>query len=119
DDWQLLLEWIERGSDEAFRTLVERHLNLVYSVARRSVPTSSQAEEVTQTVFVILARKAASLPRRTVLAGWLYRTTRFAAMEMMRAENRQQSRREELSNMETFDPDSLWEQVKPVLEEAL
>jgi RNA polymerase sigma factor (sigma-70 family) len=119
DDWELLLKWIERGSDEAFRTLVERHLNLVYSVARRSVPTPSQAEEVTQTVFVILARKAASLPRRTVLAGWLYRTTRFAAMEMIRAENRQQSRREELSNMETSQPDGLWEQVKPVLEEAL
>src|SRR5437868_4467587 len=110
DDWQLLQEWSERGSDEAFRSLVERHLNLVFSVARRSVPTMSQAEEVTQTVFVILARKAARLSPSTVLAGWLYRTTRFVAMEMLRTESRQQSRREEWTNMETPEPNGLWEQ---------
>jgi RNA polymerase sigma factor (sigma-70 family) len=119
DDWELLLDWIEHGSDEAFRSLVERHLNLVYSAARRSVPTLSQAEEVTQSVFVILARKAPGLSRRTVLAGWLYRTTRFTAMEMRRRESRQHSRHEELAKMETSEPDRLWEQVAPVLEEAL
>jgi RNA polymerase sigma factor (sigma-70 family) len=119
DDWKLLLEWTGRGSDEAFRSLVERYLNLVYSVARRSVPTPAQAEEVTQTVFIILARKAAGLSRRTVLAGWLYRTTRFTAREMLRTEHRQQARREEFSRMDTAEPPPLWEQVAPVLEEAL
>jgi RNA polymerase sigma factor (sigma-70 family) len=119
DDWKLLLEWIEHGSDEAFGAIVERHLNLVYSVARRSVPTTAQAEELTQTVFIILARKAAGLSRRTAIGGWLYRTTRFTAMEMLRRENRQQARREAFAKMETSEPNLLWEQVAPVLEEAL
>ena len=119
DDMELLREWAEQGSDEAFRTLVERHLNLVYSVARRSVPTVSQAEEVTQTVFIILARKAHGLSPRTVLSGWLYRTTRFAALELLRGESRRESRREALADMEPADAHSLWPQLAPVLEEAL
>ena len=86
DDMKFLRDWVERGSEDSFRTLVDRHLNMVYCAARRLVPSSHQAEEVTQTVFVILARKAPGLSRQTVLAGWLYRTTRYAAAQMIRME---------------------------------
>src|SRR5436190_12459563 len=119
NDWDLLQKWLECGSHEAFQSLVERHLNLVYSLARRSVRTPSQAEEVTQTVFIIFARKAATLSRRTVLAGWLYRTTRFVALEVLRGEYQQQSYQEEFIEMETSEPNRLWEEVRPVLAEAL
>ena len=117
NDWDLLKEWTEHGSHEAFRSLVERHLRLVYSVARRSVGSPSHAEEVTQAVFVMLAQKGPSLPGRTVLAGWLYRATRFVALELVRKEARQQAKHDELARMETSEP--LWEQVRPVLEDAL
>ena len=118
DDLELLKEWADRGSDEAFRSLVERHVNLVYSVARRSVPTSHQAEEITQTVFIILARKARNLSSQTILAGWLYRTARYAAAQMLRAESRRQHHHT-LATMDNPPPDAVWEQIAPHLETAL
>jgi DNA-directed RNA polymerase specialized sigma24 family protein len=85
DDMTLLREYAERNSEEAFATLVSRHVNLVYSVALRQVGDAHLAEEITQAVFVILARKAKVLGEKTILAGWLCRTARFASAAAHRA----------------------------------
>jgi len=79
NDWKLLCEFVSGDSERAFQELVNRHINLVHSVAFRQVQDSQLAEEVTQAVFILLARKAARLKEATVLAAWLYRTTRFVA----------------------------------------
>jgi DNA-directed RNA polymerase specialized sigma24 family protein len=70
DDMELMQEWVDHGSEDAFRSIVDRHVNLVYSTARRLVSNPHEAEEVTQTVFILLARKARSLSKETVMAGW-------------------------------------------------
>jgi sigma-70-like protein len=57
DDSVLLKGYVERGSEEAFATLVARHVNKVYSIALRQTRNPHQAEEITQAVFVLLARK--------------------------------------------------------------
>lgn len=57
-DNELLREYVERDSEEAFGVLVRRHINKVYSVALRQTRNPGQAEEVTQAVFVILSRKS-------------------------------------------------------------
>ncbi len=72
DDMHLLQEYATGHSEEAFSALVSQHINLVYSAALRSVNNSHQAEDITQAVFVTLARKSGSLRRGTVLSGWLY-----------------------------------------------
>src|ERR1035441_2176729 len=73
DDSALLRQYAENHSDEAFAELVTRHVNLVYSVALRQAGRPQNAEEVTQAVFIILAKKAAELRHEKALSSWLFR----------------------------------------------
>jgi RNA polymerase sigma factor (sigma-70 family) len=91
DDHELLRRFADESSEEAFRQLVERHGGMVYGVALRQLHPH-QAEEVTQAVFEALAKKAASLSASTILAGWLFRAARFAAVKFQRDEQRRQRR---------------------------
>ncbi len=120
NDAELLAEWSARRSEAAFARLVERYIALVHSAARRQVNDPHLAEEITQAVFILLARKAGSL-RRTVLAGWLCRTAYFAAREALRTERRRQHREQLAATMQTPDtpPDAAWQQLAPVLDEAV
>src|SRR5712691_8534502 len=123
DDLELLRAYAADGSDDAFRTVLERYVGLVYSAALRQVRNPHLAEEVTQAVFVVLARKAASLRPGTVLAGWLFRTTRFVAARAVRDEQRRQRREHEDALMQTFQSSSAvepsWDELAPALDEAL
>src|SRR5690349_8605408 len=92
DDNALLREYVERGSEEAFTTLVRRHVDRVYSVAVRHTGNPHVAEEITQAVFVILARKAARLGKGVILGGWLYQTTRLTAITVTRSQARRAHR---------------------------
>ena len=95
DDMELLRQYVRHNSEDAFATLVSRHVNLVYSVALRRVRDTHQAEEITQVVFIILARKAASLGPKTVLSGWLCRTAHYTAAKAMTIQQRRQRREQE------------------------
>jgi len=121
DDMQLVRQYARNQSEGAFATLVSRHVNLVYSVALRHVRDAHLAEEITQTVFIILARKAGSLRPSTVLSGWLYRTARFTAAKALTLRRRRQDREQEaymrshLNESET----SAWQEIEPLLETAM
>ncbi len=120
DDCQLLQDYTERGSELAFRTLVNRHLSFVYSAALRQVNDPQLAEEVSQAVFILLARKAGSFRRSVVLTGWLFRTTRFVATRALRSEQRRQRREQEAFEMQQLTtPDDNWRRIAPVLDEAV
>ncbi|MGB0579948.1 MAG: sigma-70 family RNA polymerase sigma factor [Limisphaerales bacterium] len=119
DDGSLLTEYVAQGSEDAFRELVSRHAGLVYSAALRQVGQAALAEEVTQAVFCILAQKAAKLQDRTVVAGWLHQTARFAALKAVRAEQRRQAREEEASLMNGDNEETVWPQIAPFLDEAM
>jgi RNA polymerase sigma factor (sigma-70 family) len=122
DDAELLRHYALDRSDEAFAELVRRHLNLVYSAALRQVNGDTHlAADVTQLVFVDLARKARSLTGHRVLAGWLFTSTRFAASKLVRSEQRRRRREQASDSMhdhETSRPEA-WERISPVLDEAL
>jgi RNA polymerase sigma factor (sigma-70 family) len=124
-DAQLLREYAASGSDIAFTELVERHTNLVYSAAARQVGGVDMAAEVTQSVFIALAKGAQELAGRLAedasLAGWLCRSARNIALNVRRNEFRKHSR--ERQSVEQVDAGSEipadWEQLGPVLDEAM
>lgn len=124
DDAELLLRYAERRDETAFAELVRRHLGLVYHAALRQCGGDAhRAEDVAQLVFADLARKAAALARRPVLAGWLYTSTRYAAAQAVRAEARRQRREQEAQRMnETLsssEPPADWEKLRPVIDDVL
>ena len=86
-DRTLLRRYVEHKSQAAFDRLIRRHLGLVYATCRREVGDPDLAEDVTQAVFLILAKKAPRLRGGDGLAGWLFQTARFAARNAARREN--------------------------------
>jgi uncharacterized protein (TIGR03435 family) len=121
DDTTLLEEYARRNSEAAFATLVSRHINLVYSVALRQVRDTHLAEEVTQVVFIILARKAGSLSPKTILAGWLCRTARYASANALTIQRRRQRREQEavMESVVNEPEDETWTRIAPMLDEGL
>ncbi len=122
DTQKLLAEYAENGSETAFRELVDRYIRLVYSTALRLAGGDSQlAEDVSQTVFINLARKARALSREVMLGGWLHQHTFHVATKAVRAEHRRRSREREALEMNMLHDDSGadWRQLAPVLDEAI
>jgi RNA polymerase sigma factor (sigma-70 family) len=124
DDLTLLRDYARNNSEEAFAALVSRHVNLVYSVALRQVRDAHLAEEITQAVFIILARKADSLGDKTILSGWLCRTARYASANALTIQRRRQHREQEAymeSTLNEAEPihEETWSQIAPLLDGAM
>jgi RNA polymerase sigma factor (sigma-70 family) len=123
-DAELLHRYVEQRDERAFSELVQRHLGLVYSAAlRRTGGRAYLAEEIAQKVFSDLARKASALIHHPAITGWLYRSTRYAAIDAVRAELRRQKLTQSLTTMsDVYSPPESqvdWEQLRPVIDEAM
>ena len=123
-DTELLRRYAEERSETAFAELVQRHIGLVYNAALRQLGGAvHRAKEVTQSVFIDLARKAPALSQHAELAGWLYTSTHYAAAKLKRTEQRRQRREEEASAMHEITSAhgdaANWDQLRPVLDEVM
>src|SRR5437773_3474730 len=124
DDSSLLKAFVDAGDERAFRELVDRHIDLVYAAARRQVRGDAHlADDVTQAVFVVLARKAATIKGGAVLPAWLIATARFVANDVMRSEARRQKREKEaaatMAQTATDPGDDSAREIAPLLDDAL
>ena len=120
-DSELLADFARTNSEAAFAELVRRHVNLVYSAALRQVNGDAHlAQDVAQSVFTDLARKADSLSRRASLTGWLYTSAHFAAAKIVRGENRRRDREEKfMREPNATAPEADWEKLRPTLDDAM
>jgi RNA polymerase sigma factor (sigma-70 family) len=131
DDLALLREYAAQNSESAFAELVSRRVDFVYSAALRQTQNPHLAEEITQAVFILLAQKAGKISDKTILTGWLFKTTRFTALAQIRAETKRARQQKEFQMQSHLDhtPDDLsrrseaeaelWNQMSPLLDEAL
>ena len=122
NDMDLMRQYANQRSESAFSDLVNRHINLVYSVALRFTGNSQDAQDVAQAVFILLAQKATHLGQKTILTGWLYETTRFTAMKLVRTKARQQAREQRAyiqSTVDDTDTESIRKQLAQLLEEGM
>ena len=124
NDHELLQRYAASRCEAAFTELVKRYVDLVHSAALRQVGGDAHlAQDVTQAVFIDLARKAASLPGSAVLAGWLYTGTCYAAAKAVRSEQRWRLREQEANRMqESLSESALepeWDQLRPALDAVM
>ena len=119
-DRERLRTFKQRPGTESFHPFVERYLALVYSAARRRTGDEKQAEEVARAVFLVLARRARKLGRKTVLAGWLYEITRMVCRKLPGGTRRRSLPRvggqDHFAGISAPEP---WTKVAPELDFAL
>jgi RNA polymerase sigma factor (sigma-70 family) len=119
----ILRQYVQTRSETAFKSLVDRYINIVYAAARRQTGDSHLAEDVTQAVFIVLAQRAGQIPSDRELCPWLLRTTCYCASTARRARdrrNRFENRAAAMSqNQARGDDGDEWEDVAPLLDEGL
>ena len=117
----LLQTYARDHSEAAFAALVEGQVGLVYSAALRQVHDAQAAEDVTQAVFIILARNAKRLAHHPALSGWLLQTTRYVANAHIRAAVHRVRREQEAAMLSDSNESSsaTWVQLEPLLDEAM
>ncbi len=118
DEHAQLRSYVEYGAQDDFSAIVHRYLPLVYAAAlRRLNGDAHRAQDVTQLVFIALARNAAALLRHPDLTAWLFTTTRFLAAKTQRTEHRRQSR--EQAAQVTLPEENLREAESPPVRRLL
>src|SRR2546421_1154300 len=71
-DARLLGEFVRTRASDAFEQLVRRHGPMVLGVCQRMLHDGGDVDDAFQSVFLVLAHRAASIGRRELLANWLY-----------------------------------------------
>src|SRR5947207_2665771 len=122
DHRTLFTEYSANGSEEAFRELTGRYINLVYSTAVRLLDGDThRAEDVVQTVFVDLARLAGKLSPEVMLGGWLHRRACHVAANVIRSDRRRQNRERQAAEMNALQgpADHNLDRIASALDEAI
>ena len=121
-DRDRLRRFVSAGDERAFAEIVHAHVDMVYAAALRQTRSPAAADEVTQAVFILLSRKAATLGGQVVLAAWLHRAAFYTARNAVRREARRR-RHERRAALERGEPHTnpravppTWQRLAPLLD---
>src|SRR5262245_19486288 len=98
-DGQLLDSFVRHREGVALEALVRRHGPMVWGVCRRALASHHDAEDAFQATFLVLARKAAAIRSRELLANWLYGVARNAALKAKTTAARRRAREKQVTPM--------------------
>ena len=120
-DGELVSAYAREGSETAFHALVARHVDLVFATAMRQTGDRGLAEEITQNVFVALARKAPHLAGFETLAGWLHHAAVRESKTRIRSELRRRRREDTAASVSALHREGTapLEALVPLLDEGL
>ena len=120
-DWQLLEQFVERRDQDAFESLVRVHGPMVLGVCRRVTGHHHDAEEAFQAAFLVLARKAASIWPRQMLASWLYGVAFRTALKLRTATAKRRAKEKQIAMLpEPVAPEERdWQEIAPLLDREL
>ncbi|MFT4637855.1 MAG: RNA polymerase sigma factor (sigma-70 family) [Verrucomicrobiales bacterium] len=121
-DQDLLDNFRARGEEASFRILTERYTALVFHMAHRQTVDREMAQEITQNVFTILARKARrGMTIRARLSSWLCRVTINQSRLAIRTESNRRRKMEDFEKMQSIQSNNVptSETLAPQLDEAL
>jgi spore coat protein CotH/DNA-directed RNA polymerase specialized sigma24 family protein len=98
---------------------LERYVALVYCSALRRTGNQETAMEVAQAVFLVLARRARRLRKKTVLAAWLFHVTSVACRKLPRDRDRARYWFRRSSQVAPLPEETLWRGVGRELDLAI
>lgn len=122
DDWKLLQKFADDGDDDSFARVVKEHIGLVYATALRMTSDAAASEDITQSVFILLADKADLLNPHGALASWLYQSTVLKSRKYLARERNRTLKEEKSAPMMNQDSESMpndWHEIRPLIDEAL
>ena len=117
-----LAAFAESRDERTFRRLMKAYGGLVYGIALRKTGSPQMAEEITQNVFLIVARKARPLSKRQGFVAWLHRTTAYEAANFLRTEtHRKQTMKRYALELETETAEQRWlaESLRQAVDDAI
>src|SRR5262245_59532126 len=120
-DGQLLERYVRSGDEAAFTALVRRHGSMVWGVCRRVLTSHQDAEDAFQATFLVLARKAAAVVPRAMVANWLYGVAHQAALQAARTAARRKERERQVTSMPepAVTDNDPWPDLQPILDPEL
>ena len=120
-DSELLERFVQGNDDAAFTVLIDRHGPMVLGICRRKLANFHDAEDACQATFLVLARKAASVRKKTSLSSWLHGVACHVATTLKRNQARRKIRELAVETPATKDPaaEITLREVQAILDEEL
>ncbi|MCI0638756.1 MAG: sigma-70 family RNA polymerase sigma factor [Gemmataceae bacterium] len=119
-DQELLRRFIVSADESTFSALVRRHGAMVFDVCRAMLPNESDAEDVFQATFLVLAAKAKSIRKTASLGSWLYGVAYRTAQKAQAAYASRRKHEAQLPKRDVSISEELsWLEVQRILHEEL
>ena len=106
-----LIERCKSGEKQAWEDLVEKYHRVVFNVAFRMLNDRSEAEEITQAVFVRIVERLQDFDSKHKFFSWIYKIAVNESLNHRRSRNGKERISEEIQSQE-ISPDKRYEEAE-------